>query len=63
MGFDGDERSTVQCSIITMSRSAFFVISPACNDGVVVDGGAVISVIISMTVCLKKLSRLTLDKV
>ena len=53
MGFGGDGRSTVLCSIVTISRSAFLVTSPACNDGVVVDGGAVRSVIISMDTCLK----------
>lgn len=41
-----------------MSRSAFLVASPACRDGVVVDGGAVNIVIIYVAACCRKLSSL-----
>ena len=60
MGSCGKEgRSSALCSIFAMSRSVFLVMSPACDDDVVVDGGDVRIVMISIAACLRKISRLT----
>ena len=46
-------------STVTISSRVFFVGSPACNEWVVVEGGAVRIVIISVSACLKKSPNLT----
>ena len=48
--FRGVGRSFARCSIFSISRSAFLVASQACKDGVVVDGGVVKIVMISVAV-------------
>ena len=52
-------KSSALFNILAMSRSSFLVMSPACSDGVVVDGGAVSIVMISVVACLRKLSSLS----
>ena len=51
--------STTLLSTVAISRSAFLVGSPAWREGVVVEGGAVRIVIISVAACLKKSSSFT----
>ena len=43
--------------MLEISRSALRVVSPACNDGVVVEGGLVRILIISLAACLRKSSK------
>ena len=57
VGVEG--RSSARCKIVAISSSAFFVVSPACKDGVVVDGGVVRIVIISEAAWRKKCSSFT----
>ena len=52
----------VRFNIVANSKRSFLVSSPACSDDVVVDGGAVRMVIISVAACVKKSSILTSGK-
>ena len=54
----GDGMGVTLCSIVANSKSAFLVVSPAFRSSVVVDGGSVSNVIISVAACLRKESRL-----
>ena len=55
----GSGRVSILFSCVANSSNAFLTGSPACNVGVVVDGGLVRMVIMSVAACLRKSTSLT----
>ena len=55
----GSGRVSILFSCVASSSNAFLTGSPACNVGVVVEGGLVRMVIMSVAACLRKSTSLT----